>query len=69
MRNPLTLIREEYVHRLLEITNETELPAYFKIDILSALVRSLETVASQEYEREKAIWNEANKNEEEAVTS
>lgn len=54
MSKPITVEREEYLQKIIAATNEAVLPAFVKIDVLSNIIRSLDAVAMQEYQTDKA---------------
>jgi len=64
MNKPITLVREDFAKSLLELINNTPLPAFVKVDVLSGFTRTLEQVAMEEYQREKQEWEKQNKEEE-----
>ena len=64
MNKPITVAREDFAQALIKLTNETPLPAFVKIDVLSGVTKALEPVAMEEYNREKKAWDESQKEEE-----
>ncbi len=49
---PITLIREEYRHKIIDLTNETILPAFVKVDVIGNILQRLTEVADAELRRD-----------------
>ena len=52
MNKPITIVRQDYMQQIVSITNECQLPAVFKADVLEAAVRKLREVADKELKRD-----------------
>jgi len=55
---PITILRHEYMQDLCRITNESELPAFVKLEVIERLKSQLENLAQAELERDFTLYRQ-----------
>ena len=66
MQKPITISQREYIDAIVKLTNECNLPAFLKIDILEKVIGQLRPLIDREYQRDMANWAESQKQEDES---
>ena len=61
MEKPLAVKREEFLTGIVSLINGCGLPPFVVSDILDKLSAEVAKLARQQYEAEKAAWEESNK--------
>ena len=56
---PITVVREEFATSLINLLNNSGLPAFVMGDILKNAVRELERLEGEQYQADKKVWKEA----------
>lgn len=56
MNKPLTLARQEFAEHIVELINNSELPAFVALEILKSCEVELSALAQKQYEQEKAEY-------------
>ena len=69
MNKPLTLLREEFLAKHIELVNTSGLPAFILADIMEDALRQLRILAKDQYEKDKAAFDEIQKAETENDTA
>lgn len=60
MEKPLTIKRAEFTQKLAQTINEAELPAFIVADCLQAVLIEIQTLATQQYQRDLQAYQQAN---------
>lgn len=60
MQKPSTVLRQEFIDKLAELLNSSELPAFVLADVLKNALSVTQELAEQQYRIDKAKWEEAN---------
>lgn len=60
MQKPSTVLRQEFIDKLAELLNTSELPAFVLADILKNALNVTQELAEQQYRIDKAKWEEEN---------
>ena len=68
MQTPLTVAHRDYVNQIVNLTNSAPLPSFLKIDVLEKVIQQLRPLVEQEYQRDKAAYDEAAKETADADT-
>lgn len=58
MNKPITLLRQEFMQKQIDLINNSGLPAFILADILREGVQELEKAAQEQYQADKAAWEE-----------
>ena len=56
MNKPLTVARQEFAEHIVELINNSELPAFVALEILKSCEVELSALAQRQYEQEKAEY-------------
>ena len=64
MQKPITVMREEFIGGVVALVNESTLPAFVKLDVLTNCVRELQALAKAEYQRDLDALKSAGQTEE-----
>lgn len=59
MQKPSTVLRQEFIDKLAELLNTSELPAFVLADILKNALNVTQELAEQQYRIDKAKWEES----------
>lgn len=59
---PATLLRQEFIDAEAKLINESGLPAFVLIDVLERTLSVLRELDKQQYEADKAKWEEEQQN-------
>lgn len=59
IQKPLTMLRNEYASAIIETTNNSNLPAFVAVDVLKDILRELQNLAGQQYQRDVQMYNQA----------
>ena len=68
MNKPLTVAHRDYVNEIVNLTNSAPLPSFIKIDVLEKVIQQLRPLVEQEYNRDKAAYDAAEKETADADT-
>lgn len=55
---PITVLREEFVQNVVNLVNESELPAFVMLDVLKGIVTEVESLARRQYKEDLAKYSE-----------
>ena len=66
MNKPLTVARQEFLEAVVMLVNKSPLPAFVLAEMLEVALKRVNLVANQEYQQDKAAWEESLKKAEEA---
>lgn len=61
---PLSLLRQEYIDNLLELTNNAGLPMFCIEDILKNFIELVKTASATQYQKDKQEYENNKENEE-----
>lgn len=64
MNKPITILREEYVNKIVTVSNESALPAFVKLDVLEKVCEQLRKLAREEYAKDVSEYQNASADEE-----
>lgn len=56
MNKPITIARQEYLDNIVNLSNESPLPAFAKLEVLRLCTIELERVAKEELQRDTAMY-------------
>ena len=59
MTKPLTVARQEFAENIVELINNSGLPAFVALEILKSCEAELNTLAQKQYEQEKAEYEKS----------
>ena len=59
MQKPSTVLRQEFIDKLAELLNSSELPAFVLADILKNALNVTQELAEQQYRIDKTKWEES----------
>ena len=59
MDKPITIAKNEYIENLINATNASPLPAFLKIYILRDIISELNTLAQQQEQSDRAVYDKA----------
>lgn len=59
MNKPLTVARQEFAENIVELINNTRLPAFVMMDILKSCEAELTALSQRQYEQEKAEYEKS----------
>ena len=59
MNKPLTVARQEFAENIVELINNSGLPAFVALEILKSCEVELNTLAQKQYEQEKAEYEKS----------
>lgn len=59
MQIPLTVARRHYAQQIISTCNQSGLPAFVMLDVISDIQRELARVANEEYARDEAAYRQA----------
>lgn len=60
MEKPLTIKRAEFNKALVQTINNAELPAFIVADCLQAVLFEIQTLATQQYQKDLQAYQQAN---------
>ena len=60
MNKPLTIARQEFAQALVELINNSGLPAFIMSDLVNQAKTELDKLANAQYEADVKAWEEAN---------
>lgn len=61
MNKPITVAREDFATALINLVNDSKLPAFVMSDILKNAVKELERLEGEQYQSDKQAWEESQK--------
>ena len=61
MNKPITVARQDFAEGLVELINNSELPAFVMTEILKSCMGELAILSQKQYEAEKAEWEKSQK--------
>lgn len=61
MDKPLSLKREDFLQRIIEAVNGSDLPPFVVLDIMKAVTEEVANLAKRQYEADKKTYEEAEK--------
>lgn len=56
MNKPITIARQEYLDAIVNLSNESTLPAFAKLEVLRVCTIELERIAKEELQRDTAMY-------------
>lgn len=59
MTKPITVARRDYMNGIIELTNNSGLPAFVIADILEDILSEVNKAADQQLKRDEAEWHKA----------
>lgn len=59
MNKPITVAREDFATALINLVNDSKLPAFVMSDILKNAVKELERLEGEQYQLDKQAWEES----------
>ena len=59
MNKPITVAREDFATALINLVNDSGLPAFVMSDILKNAVKELERLEGEQYQLDKQAWEES----------
>ena len=59
MNKPITVARQEFAEKLVNIINESNLPAFVIAESLRSAVTEVDKLAQAQYEHDKKAWEES----------
>ena len=60
MQKPSTVLRQEFIDKLAELLNTSELPAFVLADVLKNALNVTQELAEKQYRIDLAKWEEKN---------
>lgn len=59
MEKPLTVARQEFAENIVEVINNSGLPAFVMLEIIQSCERELTKLSQTQYEKDKAEYEES----------
>ena len=59
MEKPITVARNEYIQQIVALSNQAQLPAFAKIEVLKLCIDELQQIAEQELQRDTELYNQS----------
>lgn len=69
MTKPSTILRQEFVEKIVNLINGSDLPAFVLVDVVEELLQELRRLAAEQYKRDMQAWEEYQKTEAEKSES
>lgn len=66
---PITVARQEYMQKIVDVTNSAELPAFVKLDVIRQIFDKLKTLTAEELKRDTEDYNASLREEEQPETA
>lgn len=61
MNKPASIVRQEFIEKQIALINNSGLPAFVLVDIMEDTLAELRRLAKDQYEKDKAAWEEFQK--------
>lgn len=61
MEKPLTVARQEFAENIVEVINNSGLPAFVMLEIVQSCERELTKLSQQQYEKDKEKYEKSDK--------
>lgn len=61
MEKPLTVARQEFAENIVEVINNSGLPAFVMLEIVQSCERELNKLSQQQYEKDKEKYEKSDK--------
>lgn len=61
MNKPSSVLRQEFIEKQIDLINTSGLPAFVLVDIIEDTLQQLRLLAKDQYEKDKAAWDEFQK--------
>ena len=61
MNKPSSVLRQEFIEKQIDLINTSGLPAFVLVDIIEDTLQQLRILAKDQYEKDKAAWDEFQK--------
>lgn len=61
MEKPLTVARQEFAENIVEVINNSGLPAFVMLEIVQSCERELTKLSQQQYEKDKEQYEKSDK--------